>query len=197
VSSSVSISSVVLSRYAGTLLDLAHVAKSVPKIQKDMDDLLAIISSSDDLAQAITSPLLSQARQAAVITDIAKKAKLQKLTQNFLGVLVQNRRLNALEGMIKEFTRLVSISSGEVAVRVETATKMSAAQAKSFQKNIEGALGQSVSMEMDVTPEIIGGTVVTIGSYMIDDSVRRKLERLNVALISGSNQNTVNLKEVV
>lgn len=197
MSSSMSVSSVVLSRYAGTLLDLAEEGKSVSKIQKDLGDVLAMISASDDLAQAIASPLLSQSRQEAIVSDLAAKAKLQKLTKSFLGVLVQNRRLNALEGIITEFNKLVSARSGEVAVRVETAAKMSAAQSKEFQKNIESALGQSVSIEMRITPEIIGGTVVTIGSYMIDDSVRRKLERLNVALKSGSNQNTVNLKEVV
>lgn len=197
MSSSMSISSVVISRYAGTLLDLAEEGKSVSKIQKDLEDLAGMISSSDDLAQAISSPMLSRERQEAIVADISSKAKLQKLTKNFLGVLVQNRRLNALEAIIKEFKKQVSVRSGEVSVRVETATALSASQEKAMKKNIEGALGRAVSIEVGVTPEILGGTVVTIGSYMIDDSVRRKLERLNVSLKSGANQNKVNLEEVV
>ena len=44
----------------------------------------------------------------------------------------------------------------------------------------------------------LNGMIVTIGSRMIDDSVRRKLERLNVLLTQGANTNTVQtLKEVV
>ena len=85
-----------------------------------------------------------------------------------------------------------------VEVSLETAVKMTAAQSKEFQKKIEKALGASVSIEEKVTPEIMGGVIVTIGSYMIDDSVRRKLDRLGVALKSNANQNKVqNLKEVV
>ncbi|MCF6328970.1 MAG: F0F1 ATP synthase subunit delta, partial [Henriciella sp.] len=63
---------------------------------------------------------------------------------------------------------------------------------------IEKALDRPVSIEEKVTPEIMGGVIVTIGSYMIDDSVRRKLERLGVALKSNAHQNKVqNLNEVV
>ncbi len=198
MTSSTLVSSVVLARYAGALVDLAEKAKSVDKVKKDLADIDAMIGVSEDLARAITSPLLSRAEQAQIIADLSKKAKFDKLTQNFLGVLINNRRLNALSGVIKAFNAQVSARAGEVSVRVETAVKMSAAQEKSFQKKIEDALGRGVSMTSEVVPEIIGGTIVTIGSYMVDDSVRRKLERLNVALKSRSNQNAVqNLKEVV
>lgn len=191
------ISSVVLTRYAGALIDLAEKAKSVSKVQKDLRDIEAMIAGSPELGRVISSPLISQQKQEKVMTDIAAKAKLQKLTKNFLGVLVQNRRLNALVGVIKVYNKLVSARSGEVSVRVQTAQKLTATQEKDFQKKISSAIGSDVLVETVVAPEILGGMIVTVGSYMIDDSVRRKLERLSSALKKGSNQNTVNLKEVV
>ena len=195
--SSEPISSVVLTRYAGALIDLAEKAKSVSKVQKDFRDIEAMIKESPELGRVISSPLISQQKQEKIINDIAAKAKLQKLTKNFLGVLVQNRRLNTLVGVIKVYHTLVSARSGEVSVRVQTAQKLTATQEKDFQKKISGAIGSNVLVEAVVAPEILGGMVITIGSYMIDDSVRRKLERLGSALKKGSNQNTVNLKEVV
>lgn len=197
MTSATPVSSVVLTRYAGALVDLAEKAKSVEKVQKDLDDIESMIAASDDLALAIASPLLSREKQEQIVADLSKKAKFNKLTQNFLGVLVQNRRLNALQGIVKAYRKIVSERAGEIAVRVETASKLTAAQEKAFKDKIEKALGRGVSMESIITPEIIGGSIVTIGSYMIDDSVRRKLERLNGALKGHSNQNTVNLKEVV
>ncbi|MGH1402793.1 MAG: ATP synthase F1 subunit delta [Alphaproteobacteria bacterium] len=197
MTTSMPISSVVLSRYAGALIDLAEEAKNVSKIQKDMDAIEAMIAESDELLQVIISPRIGKVQQEGVISDLAAKAKLQDLTKNFIGVLIANRRLNALPGVIKSYKKEVARRSGQVEVRVETAEKMTAAQAKDVQKKISLALGTDAVIESHVVPEIIGGMVVTIGSYMIDDSVRRKLERLNVALKSSSNQNTVNLKEVV
>lgn len=196
MSSSTPISSIVFARYAGALIDLAEQNKAVDKIQNNLSALENMINESDDLAEVITSPLVSKEKQASAMDAIAKKAKLEKLTQNFLGVLVQNRRLGALPGIITAFKKIVAAKSGQVEVSVETAEKLTAGQVKDVKKKIEKALGTTVIVEEKVTPEIMGGVIVTIGSYMIDDSVRRKLERLGVALKSNANQNT-NLKEVV
>lgn len=197
MTSSTPVSSVVLTRYASALIDLAEKAKLVKKVQEDFDSLESAISDSQELADVIASPLVSSTKQSAIISEISEKAKLQELTRNFLGVLVQNRRLYALSAIMKTFKAEVSKRSGELSVRVETAEKMTVAQKKEFETKISGVLGSGVAIEAVVSPEIIGGMVVTIGSYMVDDSVRRKLERLSSTLKNSSNQNTVNLKEVV
>ena len=85
----------------------------------------------------IASPLISVEKQSGVIQEIVKKAKLNKLTANFLGVLVQNRRLAALPGIISVFNKIIAERSGVVEVRLETAVKLTAAQAKEFQKKID------------------------------------------------------------
>ncbi len=196
MTSSTPISSVVCTRYAGALVDLAEDSKSVQKVQKDFVGLEEVISESHEFTHAISSPLVSKEKQAAIVLEIGRKLKLNKLTQNFLGVLAENRRLGGLSQMIKAYNKIVAERSGEVEVRVETAIKLTATQLKDLKAKIEKSLGYSVSVEADVKPEILGGMIVTIGSYMVDDSVRRKLERLGVALKSNSNENT-NLKEVV
>lgn len=197
MTSSTLISSVVISRYARVLADLAAQEKAVSKIQKDFDMLQGMLSESQDLNDLVSSPRVSAQTQSAVMVDVLKKIKAQKLTQNFIGTLVQNRRLNILPNVMIAFEKIVSERAGEVSVCVETAVKMTAAQEKSCQDKIKKALGAKVKIEPKVTPEILGGMVVTIGSYMIDDSVRRKIERLGVALSPNSNQNIQNLKEVV
>lgn len=198
MSSSVSVSSVVLLRYAGAIADLAEESKSVAKIEKDFEDLRNMLNGSEDLRSVIKSKSISAEQQLAVMQDICEKAKLQKLTYNFLGVLVKNRRLSALEDIIEAFQKIIAKRAGRISVSVETADKLSAAQEKDIKSKIEKALGTGITIESKVTPEIIGGMIVTIGSYMVDDSVRRKIERLGVALKSNANQNTIqNLKEVV
>ncbi len=198
MTSSSSIPLVVLSRYAGALIDLAEQAKSVKEVQKDLHEMKAMITSSKELARFISSPLISVETQKSVIDDIVQRANFNKLTQNFLGVLVQNRRLNALEGIIDAYDKAVSVRAGEVFVRVETAVKLTSAQEKAFQKKLSNVIGSNVFVKTEVVPEILGGMIVTVGSHMVDDSVRRKLERLSSALKQGSNQNTAqNLKEVI
>lgn len=198
MSSSMPISSLIFSRYAGALIDLAEQGKAVDKVHKDLSSLGKAIESSDELQRLISSPLVSSQKQADVINEIAKKAKFNDMTKNFIGVLSQNRRLGALPGIIISYGKMVAAKSGQVEVSLETAAKLSSEQLKEFETKVGTALGTSIILEEKVSPEIMGGMIVTIGSYMIDDSVRRKLERLGMALKSNANQNTVkNLKEVV
>ena len=51
------------------------------------------------------------------------------------------------------------------------------------------AVGKAVSVTIDVQEDLIGGMVVTVGSQIIDDSVKRKLERLKIAMKSNANNN--------
>lgn len=192
------ISSTVLKRYASALLDLAEKSKSTDSIQKDFGVLRAMLAESNDFVQFVRSPLSGKKQQAEVMNTLLEKQKLNTLTMNFVGVLIQNRRLNVLEGVMDAFDRMVSERKGVVRVLVETAHQLNAKQKEDVSVKISSALGKDVIIDAQVVPEIIGGTVITIGSYMIDDSVRRKIERLGAALTGSANQNTIqNVKEVV
>ncbi len=186
----------VTSRYALALIELASESNKMEKVEKDLAELLAMVSTSPDLNTVINSPSLSRDRQGAAIAAIAAKAKFEPLTVNFLGVLVKNRRLNAVAGIIDAVKSELSRRRGEVAVEVQTAQDMTPSQFEALQRAISKSLGREISMKARVEPSILGGLIVTVGSKMIDDSVARKLERLKAAMSKQSNQNSQTIKEV-
>ncbi len=192
------ISSVVLTRYSGALIDLAEEAKAVDKVRQDLMSFADIVEKNEDLAHFIRSPLTNKSKQVNIVTEIAKKSKFHDLTQNFLCVLAQNRRLANVVEIVRTVEKMIAQRQGVSVVGVTTAVPMSEPQKKELQTKIAASLGHDVALEIKVDPAILGGMIVTIGSRMIDDSVRRKLERLNVLLTQGANTNTVQtLKEVV
>lgn len=186
----------VARRYASALLDMADEAKSVEKIEKDMLALEAMLEGSEDLQRLIENPLMNRGAQQNGILAIATKAKFQKLTQNFLGVLVQNRRLGALPQVINAMKAELRTRRGEVEAKVVSAYALTPAQTNALQKDLSKAMGTNVTLSVEVDKELLGGMTVTVGSQMIDDSVRSKLDRLKRAMSSGSNQNQVKLEEV-
>jgi len=194
VSSAPQASSAVSIRYAAALIDLAYGSKGIEKVEKDIRDLDAMVQSSADLRTLLHSPLISEKDQAAAMEAIAKRAKFQELTRNFLGQLVKNGRLNALEGIAQAFYKELAKRRGEVNAQVVTATELSAKQTKELQAVISKSVGSQVSVDVKVDPAIMGGMIVTLGSYRVDDSIARKLERLRVRMGKQANQN--NLKEV-
>jgi len=154
-----------------------------------------MVSASADLAQTIRNPMNNQATLHNAMHALASKAKFQDITKNFLGVLVQNGRLGDVEGIIQAFNQALSKRRGAVTVDVQVAQDLSAKQKKELQAALSKAMGAEVSVNARVEPGILGGMIVTVGSHMIDDSVRRKLERLKVSMGMQANEN-INLKEV-
>jgi F-type H+-transporting ATPase subunit delta len=187
----------VSQRYAKALIELAEESKTLDKVEKDIRDLDAMIEASDDLKSLIRSPLIAEESLLKAMGALADKAKFQKITKNFLGLLVKNGRLGALSKIIGAFSSALDKRRGAIAVNVDVAQDLSAKQKKELEAALSKAMGKDVAVSANVKPDILGGMVVTVGSYMIDDSVRRKLERLKVSMGSGVNENTVsNLSEV-
>ena len=181
--------SIASKRYAGALLDIAADSKAIPKVEKDMLSLQTAINDSPDFSRFLATTSGSRETLMKVCEDISKKGKFNKVTSNFLGVLVENNRLKMLPEIITAFFVGLSERKGEVDVFVEVARKMTAAQTKDLQKVMEDKLKADVVMHVQVKPELLGGMVTTVNSIRVDDSVQGKLERLKTAMKEHANTN--------
>ena len=198
MSSATLVSSVVTSRYAKAILDLAAEKKKVEKIEADMKDLGAMLDASDDLRALVHDPRISKTKQQDVVQALVSKAKLQDITKNFLNVLIENRRLNILDAVIKRVHQDLAEMRGERVAKIKVAQDMSAKQVKELEAALAKASGTAITLDVQVDPSLLGGMVITLDSRMIDDSVAGKLERLKLAMSRGSNENKVhNLSEGV
>lgn len=181
-------------RYATALVDSAEASKKIDAVEKDLNDLEAMISDSKDLQNLIHSPLISQGDKIKAIQAIAQAARFQNVTSNFLALLAQNSRLNIVMAIVKAVRKEISSRRGEVSANVQSAFKLSKEQEKALQESLANAVGQAVAIHVEVKEDLIGGMVVTVGSQMFDASVKRKLERLKIAMKSNANNNAANSK---
>lgn len=184
----------IAERYASALIDTAAQAGSIESVEKDMGALAALIHSSNDFLTLTQSPLFGKAKQYAAVSAIAAHVGIGKMTINFLGVLIQNRRLAALPAIVDVFGKILSKRRGEIRAKVVTAAALTPEQERTLQDSLKKSLGFKVALDKSVDPALLGGMVVTVGSRMFDDSIKRKLERLKIKMQS-TNQNQ-NLKEV-
>lgn len=172
----------VAGRYAVALFGLAQDEGALEVVEADMETLDAAIAGSDDLRGFLRSPVYGRDDQTNAITALAKKARLNTLTSNFLALVAQNRRLFALEDMIKAFAALAAQHRGEVFAEAVSAATLNGDQTKALRHEIEAMVGKAVKLETRVDPELLGGLVVKIGSQMIDASLKTKLNRLKTVM---------------
>ena len=183
----------VAGRYAAALIDMAESAKIIDKVEKNILSLQAMVKESDDFRRLIENPLISAPQKQKAVAEISAQAGFESLTVKFLGVLSNNRRLSALPVILRAFRTELARRRGEVEAKVQTAFALSPAQTKNLQEQLSKAMGSHVTLDVEVNRDLLGGMVVTVGSRMIDDSVKRKLEMLKRAM----NSNDIATKEVV
>ena len=169
-------------RYAGALLELAEEKHAIDAVSADLVALGQMIASSSDLQKLISSPLIDRADQARAMDAVAKAAGFGELTLKFLGLVAANRRLFALPAVIKAFQKMLADKRGEVAAEVTAAHALSDAQKAAVSDAIKRVVGGKVSIDMKVDPSLLGGLIVRVGSRMIDGSVRKKLQILQLAM---------------
>ena len=88
--------------------------------------------------------------------------------------------------MNRELEALVAREQNRLAVELTTAHELSDEDAKAIVAAIEKASGRTVEATRTVDPDLIGGIVLKVGSFLADGSVRGRLERLRRELATTS-----------
>jgi F-type H+-transporting ATPase subunit delta len=172
----------VAGRYANALFDLATESKSVAQTGAALSSFAAMVDGSDDLKRLMLSPVFKTDDQQAAIESVAAKAKISGLALNFLKLMSANRRLAAVPDAIRGFHALVAKSKGEVTAEVTSAEKLSAKQLADLKASLKSAMGSDVVLATKVDASILGGLIVKVGSRMMDNSLKTKLQNLKVAM---------------
>jgi F-type H+-transporting ATPase subunit delta len=169
-------------RYATALFELAVDNNAVDQVAQDLADLKAMLEESEDLRKLVLSPVIAREEQGRAMTAVMDKAKISDLTNRFVGVVAQNRRLFEMEGMISAFQSLLATHKGEVSAEVTSAKKLTQKQVDSLTASLKEAIGSDVAVEQKVDTALLGGLVVKVGSRMVDSSLRTKLQSLQLAM---------------
>ena len=182
MSNEIAITSEAAGRYASALLALAEETKSLKSVEKDLKNLKSMFAKNKDLVDVASSPVLANADKAKALLALATKAKLGKLTKNFIGTVAENGRAGELPSIIAAFEKILAERQGSQNAVITSAKKLTAAQVKSIAASLKKSLGHAVSVETKVDPDLLGGFAVKVGSKYYDATLKTKLDGLKLAL---------------
>ncbi len=178
-------------RYATALFELAvgddsgdakslsaSAKKTLNAIEKDLDTLDQILRDNADLRLIVASPRMKKHERMETVLAIAAKLKAQKLTVQFLTVLMRNQRLSLLRAVISAFRSTVAEFRGEQAGVLTSAHPLDKKTVEAIEQICSKATGKTVALSSAVDPELIGGFRLQLGSFMHDFSVAHQLTSL-------------------
>ena len=169
-------------RYATAFFALALEQDQLDQLAEELNDLGGLMDASADLARLVRSPIVTRADQGAAMAAIITRAGMSNLVGNLVGLMAQNRRLFALKDTIAAFQTLVAGHRGEVSAEVTSASELKPTHLSAVKEALKKIVGRDVALETTVDPSLIGGLIVKVGSRMIDNSLRTKLENLELAM---------------
>ena len=172
----------VAGRYASALFDLAKDSAKVAEVEADLVKFQGLLDMSDDLKTMVRSPVIAAADQAKALDAVLTKVGISGLSANFFKMVAANRRLFAVQDIIKAFRAIAAKARGEVTAEVTSAVALNDAQTAELKQTLKASVGKDVTLNARVDPSLLGGLIVKVGSRMVDSSLRTKLQSLKTQL---------------
>ncbi|MES2998564.1 MAG: F0F1 ATP synthase subunit delta [Pseudomonadota bacterium] len=115
---------------------------------------------------------------------IACKPQMFLAGENFLKLIALHQRLLILPEIKCLFDRYKAEQANQITVQAVSAVPLSKVEGQTLALALERRLQQQVTLDYHVDDDLLGGLVVRIGDFVIDASVRGKLERLRTTLVN-------------
>lgn len=162
--------------YAGSLMDLAVQSQAVDAVAADLDLVASLLEQNPDFEAFLASPYFGEQAKREMIRKILT-GRLQRLTLNFLFVMIDHNRGRFLPDILGRFRQLYRTYQGYQTVEVTVATALSDPERDKLAKELAEAMNTKIDLNVRVDPALLGGIVIRYGDKMIDNSVKGRLGR--------------------
>jgi F-type H+-transporting ATPase subunit delta len=162
--------------YARALFDAAKENGVVDPVHDQLGQFAQALNDNRDLAVFFFSPYFSTEEKK----DALKRAitGAEPIFMNFLEALVERHRMPAIFGIRARYEELWDDEHKLLPVQVTSAVKLDEATVRSIGDRIGQQTGREVELSSEVDPDILGGIVLRVGNFILDASIRNRLEQL-------------------
>lgn len=151
------------------------------KVWSDMLVLAAQVAADPQVVALAGNPAIPAERVADVIVSVCGSA-LNADGSNFVRLLAENKRFNALAEISRLFEEIKAAQEGVLEARISTAFELSAEQMKALVTKLETKFGQKINASQETDASLIGGVVIQVGDEVMDASVRGRLQSMAATL---------------
>jgi F-type H+-transporting ATPase subunit delta len=165
--------------YAAALYSV--MTKKDPAGLRAVEDELAAVAElfrrDGALLRVFEVPSVPPAKKAALLKEIGSVLQLRTETRRLLAALEQHVRLRFLAEVVAAFRELVDRREGLVRGTVVVPVAPTVEQMDELAVALSAAMKARVELESEVSPELLAGFVVRLGSRVFDGSLKTQLKR--------------------
>jgi F-type H+-transporting ATPase subunit delta len=172
------------SRYAHAFAEVAEAASlDAGAAEQQMRDFAETFAGSFELRDFLMNPSVGIAQKLKMLDAIAGRMGMFREVRNFLAVILEHRRLGALDEILTVYGEVADEHSGATEATITSARALNGEDRAQLEAQVEKLAGARVRASYAEDATLLGGAVVRIGSTIYDGSVRAQLQRLKQRLV--------------
>jgi F-type H+-transporting ATPase subunit delta len=176
--------SVVGRRYAEALL--ANLDGADPgKALEDLEAFGSWLNQIPELKVAVENPGIPLEAKDKIVSALGAAGGLEAKSIRFIRLVVANRRIRQWDDILEAFRALCDERRGIVRARVNTARTLDESAKRDLAVSLGKILGRRVELESGVSPGLLGGVELRLGSTVYDGTVAGALKALHQDLVKG------------
>ena len=174
------------SRYARAFADVVASAHlDAAAIDRQLKDFLDTWDGSRELREVFEDPSIPAPQKVAVVDTMNKKLGMQRELRNLIAVLINHDRIAHVREVADAYRREMQERLGIRQAEIVTARELSEMERDALIAGVAKLAGTSIQATFRLDDNILGGTVVRIGSTVYDGSVRGQLLEMRKRLSVG------------
>ena len=162
--------------YARALFEVAKERDILDEIHDDLRAFATALDENRELAVFFFSPYFSSEEKKNGLERAVTGA--DPIFMNFLETLLERHRMPVIFRMRARFEQLWDEEKKLLPVEITSSVQLDKAIVQSIGERIGEQTGQKVELSSKVDPEILGGLVVRVGNFVLDASIRNRLNQL-------------------
>jgi F-type H+-transporting ATPase subunit delta len=162
--------------YARALFEVAKEHDILDEIHDELDAFTKALDENRELAVFFFSPYFSSEEKKNGLERAVTGAN--PIFMNFLETLLERHRMPVIFRIRARFEQLWDEENKLLPVEITSSVELDKEIVAQIGDRIGEQTGQKVELSSKVDPDILGGLVVRVGNFVLDASIRNRLNQL-------------------
>lgn len=162
--------------YATSLFSLCEENNITDKIYEEFSSFIDTIHTNENIVKVLSSPIFEKEDKIDLVDKLLSGS--EKTFINFIKVLIEKSRENAIVDSYKEFRQLYLNRNNKVVARVFTAFPLNDDQKEKVEEIVKKTTNKVAIIEEEIDKDLIMGLKILVDGKEIDLSLSGSFKRL-------------------
>jgi F-type H+-transporting ATPase subunit delta len=162
--------------YARALFEVAKEHEVLDEVHEELGQFADVLGENRQVGVFFFSPYFSTEEKKDGLDRMVNDAEPPFM--NFLQALIERHRMPAIFRIRARFDQLWDAENHLLPVHVTSAVELDKSTISSIGDRIAEETGNKIEMTSTVDPDILGGLVLRVGNFILDASIRNRLNQL-------------------